>query len=113
MVDEVRLLQMISFIVKLSTLPELPEHCQPAIGQTTIDVMLGCTTGSKLLTVGNGPDRLAQGAAGPLLGNVPKLLVTSLAKLNDTSLTTGRGHWAGASQGLEAGGARWKTSWMR
>jgi len=65
--------------------------------------MVAGTERSNLLPVGHGPDRLAQGAAGPLLGYLAKLMVTGVMEDNAFILATGHSDRAGAGQGLEAG----------
>jgi len=58
------------------------------------------------LPIGNGPDRLAQRAAGPLLGDLAKLMVTGVPKSHAFTLAAGHGDRAGAGQGLETGWRR-------
>ena len=86
---------MIGLVVKFSTVPELPEYGEPAIGQATIGIVLAGTTGANLLPISNSPDRFVQGAAGPLLGNLAKLMVTGVPEGHAFALAAGHGDRAG------------------
>jgi hypothetical protein len=73
-----------------------------AVGQATTGIMVAGTAGSNLLPAGNGPDGLTQGVAGPLLGDLAKLMVTGLPEDHASMLAAGHSERAGAGQGLEA-----------
>ena len=65
--------------------------------------MVAGATGPNLLPVGHGPDRLVQGATGPLLGDLAKLSVAGVTEDHAFALAAGHSDRASAGQGLEAG----------
>jgi len=61
------LLQVIGLIIEFSTLPQFPDDAQPPIGQTTVSVALGVTSGQAAAQVSRSPLGLPHRGFGKLL----------------------------------------------
>ena len=65
---------------------------------------LGAGARKNPVIVGVSPDRLVEGEAGPLGGDVAELAVASVTELDEAALATLLGDGASAGEGLERGG---------
>jgi len=99
----ITLFHMITFIVSLVPLPHRPNDGQPAIGQATNSVRAADATLGKLVAIGNGPSRFAQGEKGELGDQPAELFVARSAKADGFALAALLGHGTGASQSLDRG----------
>ena len=74
------LLHVVCFIVGLGALPTFPKDSEPTIGKAAISMVFGTAASLDLREVSAGPEGLAEGESGPLLTDVTKFFVASMAK---------------------------------
>jgi hypothetical protein len=102
------LLQMISFIIYLTGLPQFPGNRQPAVGDTAASVLFGMTMGANGFVIGacdRGLGAVDQGHA-PFLAEIAPLFITRTAEHDAFVFAASFRDGAGARQGLSTAGVR-------
>ena len=95
------LAQMALFVIREPVLPESPSDLEPAIGEAAISMAKGIAVRADGLEIGIGPDRVVDGALGPLLHDRAELMVTGMTEKHILVFAAGPGDRAGSSNGLE------------
>ena len=97
---------MIILIRGCTILPQSPKDSQTSISQAAVGMTFRFTMGSDTRVIHIHPERMARRDPGPLLDDVPDIMVTGFAKLNPFVFTTADCDWTSSCQGLNTAGRR-------
>ena len=88
--------QVVAFVICLTSLPDLPDYGQPAVGQTAVGVGVGRVVRANLTAIGISPARFADRGSGILLSDATELLVATSPKADGLSSSAVFGSRAGS-----------------